>query len=68
VDDKHALIGTLLSEAAGLLEYAAGLAPLDDRAGFADRLDRMADHAQNAIALLAAVRVISTMEAKAGGM
>lgn len=61
MNEGHDLIDALLSEVAGLLEDAASLAPLVDRAGLAERVDRMADHAPNAIVLLAAVRETCTM-------
>lgn len=58
MDDGSELIGTLLSEAAGLLEEAAGLAPLGDRAGLAERVDRIEEYARDAIAILTTAKVM----------
>ncbi|MFO1260765.1 MAG: hypothetical protein U1E68_06790 [Sphingomonadaceae bacterium] len=58
MDDRIDLIGALLSEAAGLLEEAASLAPLDDRTGLVERVGRIEDYARDALTVLAAVRVV----------
>lgn len=58
MDDRHDLIGALLSEAAGLLEDAASLAPLGDRAKLLERITLIEEDVRNALALIAAVRVM----------
>ena len=58
MDDRIDLIGALLSEAAGLLEEAASLAPLGDRAGLVERIDAIEDFAHDALVIVAAVKVM----------
>lgn len=57
--DREYLIGALLSEAAGLLEQAAGLAPLSEAAGAAQRIERIEYYTRNASALIAAAKVMT---------
>lgn len=61
MDDRPDLIGALLSQAAGLLEEAASLAPLGDRSKLLERLDRIETHARDALTVIAAVKVIAKL-------
>jgi len=58
MDDRIELIGALLSEVAGSLEEAAGLAPLDDRAELAERVDRIEEYTRDAIFILTTAKVM----------
>lgn len=58
MDDRIELIGALLSEVAGLLEEAAGLAPLDDRAELGERVDRIEEYTRDAIVILTTAKLM----------
>jgi len=59
MDDRIDLIGALLSEAAGLFEDAASLAPLGDRAGLAERIGKIEEYTRDALTVMAAAKVMS---------
>lgn len=59
MDDRTDIIGALLSEAAGLLEEAASLAPLGDRTELAQRVHRIEAYANDALKVLMCNGVMS---------
>lgn len=59
MNERHELISALLSEAAGLLEDAASLAPLGDRSKLLERITLIEEDVRDALALIAAVRAMA---------
>lgn len=59
MDDRTDLIGALFSEAAGLLEEAASLAPIGDHARLIERIDRIQSILSNAMHVMEVVKVLS---------